>query len=185
MTETQRVANDFPIHPAALIFPAMTAEEFDGLKEDIATCGQRDPVVLYRGQLLDGRHRCRACSELGKEVRTTTWEGDDPVAYVVSVNKHRRHLTPGQWSMCAARAREAYDAQAKERMNVGKGRDGSGGRGHKLNPVVNLPQGLPDHGKSRDNVGKAFGVSGKSVDHATKVLKNAVPEVIKQGAEAV
>ena len=43
--------------------------------------------------------------------------------------------------------------------------------------VVNLPQ--LDQGRSRDKAGKALGVSGTLVDHATKVLKNAVPEVIK------
>jgi hypothetical protein len=34
-------------------------------------------------------------------------------------------------------------------------------------------------GDARDEVGKVIVVSGKSVDHATKVLNNAVPEVIK------
>src|SRR5262245_63591014 len=39
-----------------------------------------------------------------------------PVSRVVSKNLHRRHLTSAQLALCAARAREFYDLQAKERM---------------------------------------------------------------------
>ena len=53
-----------------------------------------------------------------------------------------------------------YDRQARERMQVRKG-DQPGAS------PVNLP-GLSD---ARDAAGKEFGVSGKSVDHATKVLE--------------
>jgi hypothetical protein len=53
----------------------------------------------------------------------------------------------------AARAKEYYEKAAKERMNSGKGADGSGGRGNKRNPEANLPEGLP--GRSRDKAGKS------------------------------
>ncbi len=72
--------------------------------------------------------------------------------------------------MCAARAREMYDRQAKERQKVRKGSQPGA-------TPANLPE-LPK-GDARDHVGKAFGVSGRSVDYATKVLKNAEPEVVK------
>lgn len=34
-------------------------------------------------------------------------------------------------------------------------------------------------------MGKEIGVSGNVIDHATKVLKNAVPEVVKECGGAV
>jgi hypothetical protein len=60
-------------------------------------------------------------------------------------------------------------------MKAGKGQDGSGGRGNKKNPPENLPEGST--GDSRDQVGKAFNVSGKSIDYATKVIEQGIPEL--------
>ena len=79
-------------------------------------------------------------------------------------------MTPSQASMCAARARELYEQQAKERQ--------------KRKPadfvVANLPPQNEGH-KARDAAGKAFGVSGKSVDFAKKVLDKGIPELAKAG----
>ena len=55
------------IHPAAKALPDMTAEEFAALKADISTNGLLCPLERYEGSLIDGRHRLRACNELGIE----------------------------------------------------------------------------------------------------------------------
>jgi hypothetical protein len=57
-----------------------------------------------------------------------------------------------------------YDAQAKDRQREAASR-GNRSRAGKDAPVpANLPE--PD-GDARDQVGKDFAVSGKTVDHAT------------------
>jgi hypothetical protein len=63
--------------------------------------------------------------------------------------------------MIGARVREQYDLAAKERQKRSKGRGQKG------------PANLPDlkSSDSRDQAGNAVGVSGKSIDAATKVLK--------------
>jgi hypothetical protein len=52
------------------------------------------------------------------------------------------------------------------------------GKGRPKQGVEKLPPPI-DGGKARDQVGKDFGVSGRSVDYATKVLREAVPEVVE------
>ena len=50
----------------------------------------------------------------------------------------------------------------------------------KRKPARSAPENLPEQkGDSRDKAGDAVGVSGKSVDFATKVLKQGVPELAK------
>lgn len=155
-------------HPAASIFPMLPEDKLLELADDIEKNGQREAILILDGKILDGRNRSCACQLKGiRLVTKIVTDIDDPVAYVLSLNLHRRHLTPSQASMCAARARELYEQQAKERMLSGK----------KSDPVENLPQG--ESSKARDAAGKAFGVSGKSVDFAKKVLDKGIPELAK------
>lgn len=155
-------------HSAANIFP-LDEEHIDELAEDIRLHGQEEKIKIFDGKIVDGRRRYTACAKAGIEPKYETIQTDDPVRYVLSLNLHRRHLTPSQRSMIGARAREWYDQQAKERQQR-----------KPKSVVANLPQqNSDDTGKARDAVGKVVGVSGKSIDHATKVLNNAEPEVIQ------
>lgn len=155
-------------HPAANLFP-MDDDTLNELAEDIRTHGLLCPVELYEGKIIDGRRRWLASRMAGiGEPAMVDVTPDDPVAYVLSLNLHRRQLTPSQRAMVAARARDMYDKLAKERQKLSKG---AGVKG-----PVNLPDLKSD---ARDQAGKAVGVSGKSVDYATKVLAHGTPELIK------
>jgi len=92
-----------PFHPLADIFPLMQGEEYASLVADIKAHGLRDPAIVYEDELLDGRNRQRACLDAGVPLRTRPFEGDDPLAFVISVNLHRRHLNVSQRAMIAAK----------------------------------------------------------------------------------
>ncbi len=96
--------NEYEFHEAANIFPLMNSEEFNHLKADIEERGQREYAVLFEGKIIDGRNRYRACKALGIECEFSELEEcDDPVAYVISANLHRRQLKTSQRAMCAAK----------------------------------------------------------------------------------
>ncbi|MFN7877470.1 MAG: ParB/RepB/Spo0J family partition protein [Pirellula sp.] len=104
--KTSTNKHQYPIHEAAAIFPMMGDREFADFKKDIETYGVKEWGTLYRGQVLDGRNRYKACQELGIEMTFCEIEDDDkfdPVAYVLSHNLHRRHLTESQRAMVAAK----------------------------------------------------------------------------------
>jgi site-specific DNA-methyltransferase (adenine-specific) len=69
----------------------MDAVRLDELKADIAANGQREPITLCDGMILDGRNRYRACIDLGIEPETREYAGD-PWAYAWSLNGARRDL---------------------------------------------------------------------------------------------
>src|SRR6516164_7518423 len=99
---------DLPHHPLAEIFPLMEGEEFDALVKDIEDNGLREPIWLYEDKILDGRNRYRAVVKAKKqyglkEENFRTYNGSDPLGFVVSANLHRRHLTESQRALIAAR----------------------------------------------------------------------------------
>lgn len=85
-------------HPLATKFPDMNDKDFAALVADIQANGQREPIVIFQGQILDGRHRARACQMLGMEPITKVFDGDEAAAALLvdSLNVHRRHLTREQ-----------------------------------------------------------------------------------------
>lgn len=167
--------NEYEFHECASIFPLIVGPQYVSLVADIKANGLRVPIKLFDGKILDGRNRYNACRECGVPPRFEKVETDDPIAYVLSLNLHHRHLSVGERAICAAKAREWYDRQAKERMRV-MGKDGA----LKQHGKQGCDQMVTPHiGKSRDQVGVAFGVSGQSVDRATHVLRDGVPELVK------
>lgn len=150
-------------HEAANIFPLMDEDELRTLAEDIGLRGQLVPIELCDGMIIDGRNRWAACEFAGIEPITVEVNPKDPVAYVLSLNLHRRHLDETQRAMVGGRAKGVYEKQAKERMLSGK----------KADPRDNCPEG-----RASDKAGEAAGVSGKSVDRAAKVLASGSKELI-------
>jgi hypothetical protein len=100
--------DDIKVHPAADLFPMMTDAGLDELAKDIAKNGLRHPIVYLGNELLDGRNRVAAIARIPDEKRraelierlhTKDFEITnfvDPIAYVISANLRRRHLTAEQ-----------------------------------------------------------------------------------------
>lgn len=93
---------NLPAHPLAGLFPMLSDAEIAELADDICTYGQRVPIMVLDGQVLDGRNRLAACKFAEIEPSFELYEGDDPLAFVLSHNLHRRHLTASQRAMVAA-----------------------------------------------------------------------------------
>ncbi len=55
--------------------PLMLDDQFQALKEDIKLNGQLEPIKLYKGKIIDGRHRVRALNELAIESGTAQDSG--------------------------------------------------------------------------------------------------------------
>src|SRR5262249_29148462 len=97
---------EMPFHPVADLFPPMPDTEYEEFKNDIQANGQLVDGWTYQGKIIDGRNRYRACRELGVQPRFQEWDGRGSlVAFVISLNDRRRHLTPTQRAMLAAKAK--------------------------------------------------------------------------------
>jgi hypothetical protein len=97
-------SNGLPFHRYAGLFPMMSDDQIEELSKDIAENGQREPLVLFQGQILDGRNRAVAVAKRGLTWSTRDFDGTESEAlnFVVSKNLHRRHLNESQRAMIAA-----------------------------------------------------------------------------------
>jgi len=76
------------------------------LANDIAENGQREPIQLLGGQVIDGRNRLKACEIAGIDPRFEDIDAaTNPWEFVWSLNGQRRDLTTDQryliWKQCA------------------------------------------------------------------------------------
>ena len=160
------------IHPLADLIPAMSDEQFARLKASIAKNGLREPIVVHEGKVVDGRHRYRACQELGQTPTIQDWDGRGSlVAYVADRNLERRHLTESQRALVGARLQDEFAREAKENMR-------RGGQGLADLPTLHV----------RERAAEVVGVSPRLVGSAARVVQAGTPELVaavQSGAVAV
>ena len=93
---------DYPISEYATLFPDMDPGDYGRLVASIRDHGLLEPIAVWRGQVIDGRHRLRACLQAGVDARFFHLDEDiDPVQYVLAMNRDRRHLDASQRALIA------------------------------------------------------------------------------------
>jgi ParB-like chromosome segregation protein Spo0J len=93
------------VHPLANIFPPMAPDEMERLKDSVEEHGQGEPITVWDGQIVDGRHRYQVCQALGISCRIRDFTGQeaDLAHFVLAQNLTRRHLNETQRAMVAAK----------------------------------------------------------------------------------
>ena len=159
------------VHPVANIFPAMEPDDLKALAADIKKHGQRDPILLKDGKILDGRSRYAACKIAGVEPITRFWGGTEstsPTDFVLSLNFHRRHLTVSQRAGIMASAMTHYEMEAKERQRLGRG------QGVKVSQLCDTLKGT-----AAEIAAKVAGVSPRTMVTAKEILTTD-PKLIEE-----
>ena len=121
----------YRISALATAFPPLPPADYARLRDSIEARGLRTPIVVWRGEIIDGFHRLRACIETGV-APTYRFLGDDedPVAFVVDVNMPFRNMSQNQKAQAAylmsqfstpGRPRSAQENSANLRNNITQG----------------------------------------------------------------
>jgi hypothetical protein len=155
------------VHPMAELLPLLEGEEFGQLVEDIRINGLREPIAFTPdGQLLDGRNRYRACMEIGVDPQSKIVDAE-PVAYVLSANIHRRHLTDRQRVVIGAR--------------IANREWGSNQHKTKEPPTGNSSRSTP----SREQTADLLKVGRRSIDRCKEVLATGTESLVEAVADDV
>lgn len=166
-----------PAHPYAKLFPMLGEADGLALREDISANKQRERIIILDGMILDGRNRQQQLEALGLVDGQLPPEGDDlwitryrrfnreqdgdALAFVLSLNLHRRHLTDSQRAMVAADLATMRQGERTDRADSSE-------------PSANLPK------VSQSDAAEMLHVSTRSVTAATKVREHGAPELVER-----
>lgn len=143
-------------HPLSAAFPAMSAEDFQGLKDSIENIGVQNPITIFEGMVVDGWNRYKAANELGMDCPSKDLDNwIDPVAFVRAQNKDRRHLPLSAWALIEVSLREWKPSHRPD-------------KGELSSPLQASNQEMAD----------AVGVTKRTIQQAKAVQSNATAEVI-------
>jgi len=159
--------HEYHVHPIAKLIPEADEATYAALKADIARDGQRQPIILFEGMVLDGRARLRACIETHRKAMTANLTGteESALAHLIASNLVRRHLTPAQRAAIAVALLGEERKRARQRMLSGR-----------ADPPEDGGEGCA--GEAVVIAGKRLGVSGESVRRAARIGERA-PEVLE------
>jgi hypothetical protein len=175
----------YPPHELAQMFPRPSETEKRELGEHIEKFGLQEPIILFEGKVLDGVSRQEQCAVHDIQPRYAEFMHLSPdiqsagaLNFVIGRNLKRRHLSPSQRAMIAAELIPAMEKKLKE-ARLSK-------NGVEVPTDEEQPKRRgrpPKSGKASAAAAAALGVSPRSVERATEVLKKSPKKAkaIKEG----
>lgn len=161
------------------LVPEMSASEWQEFIENVKKFGIRQPITINKDlTILDGRHRVRACKELGIEriaAIVNEMDGQQAIEYVRDTAIERRTLSVEQRLDIIFKCEDLMNnlvEEAKKRKVEGQEK----GRKNKVSGLE-TPVPKPKEGKRASEViGDMVGASYRTVDRLKKVRKES-PEL--------
>lgn len=152
------------------LIPALTAEEFKQLEANILSEGIRDPLVLWKGYLVDGHNRYAIASEHGLDYKTVNKDFKDSnevKLWMIDNQSGRRNLTDGWKYKLQQVKKEILLEKGKENMSIG---------GELKEGLSTIDKPLKIHNTQKE-IAKALDWSTGKVAMADIVFKKATPEL--------
>lgn len=151
------------------LIPALTAEEFKQLEENILKDGIRDPLVLWNGYLIDGHNRYQIAFKHGLVYKTIDKEFEDESQvkeWMINNQFGRRNLSNYQRSVLALELESVFSKRAKEQQ----------GQRNDIKPTLAISKPI----ETRKELSKIANVSHGTLDKVKLIQAQATPEVKAQ-----
>ena len=161
------------------LIPALSAEEYGQLEENILHDGIRDALIVWDGILLDGHNRYEIAQkyDLPYEVQEMNFDSRaDAERWVILNQFGRRNLSAYDRSILALRLKPIIAAQAKERQEEG------------INQYSLCQKSDKAPIDTKKEIAKAAGVSHDTIAKVEKIETQAPPEIkaaVKSGEMSI
>ncbi len=137
----------------------LTAEEYKELEASIKEEGIRDPIIIWRDQIVDGHHRDKIGTKLGIDVPFKMRVFDDELAaekWILRLQLGRRNLSPADFKLTLGRL---YNTEIESSGQQGKSPSGQ------FVPTADTS------GKKAEEIAKKHNVSARTVKRSGKYAK--------------
>jgi ParB-like chromosome segregation protein Spo0J len=172
----------------------MEGKAFQSLVDSIAVHGVQNPIVSYKGEMLDGRNRLRAVMKLrdeGHKVELPCVEWDSKCGitvteWIAAQNFDRRHLTEDARAMIGAQLITLIKAEAKKAKKDSQfnSNTGKAAASKKAKPAVTTDSPSPqkrDRKKSEERTTAAQAAMKAKVSTHKMKQAMAVDKAVKAG----
>lgn len=139
------------------LIPPLSEEERQQLEANIAEHGCRDPLVTWRGVLLDGHNRYEICTRLGVSFDTVEIDLPDREAvkiWIIDNQRGRRNLTKHAWLDLGFKRAELLKPKAEANKGARTDLSQKSDTGSEFEPVDTLQEAADYAGVSRDTAAK-------------------------------
>ena len=151
------------------LIPPLSAEEYAQLEENCKADGIRDPLVVWRGTLIDGHNRYDIAQKHGLDYTVVEKEFEDETAakiWMVTNQFGRRNLNNYQRSVLALSMEELFKEKAKEKEHA-----------RKTSTCQNSDKSFEEIDTKKE-IGKLANVSHDTIMRVKKIEATATPETI-------
>jgi ParB-like chromosome segregation protein Spo0J len=148
----------------AALIPPMSTDEFEELERSILAEGCRDPIVVWRGVIVDGHTRYRICQAHHLPFMTKEMEfsdRDEAKAWIIGTQLGRRNINLFVKAELASALKNLVAERAKENMRLG--------RGNRVDTPIH----------TREELAKKAGVSHNTISQVDRIKAKGVPELVK------
>lgn len=156
------------------LLPKLEEEKYNLLEEDIKKNGCINPIIVWKGTIVDGHHRYKICKENNIEFKIKEMQFEnkqEAMIWAWTTQKARRNVDDGTLFKIAEKFRSYYEEKAKENM-LATQNNNKASAFQKSEKQVNTTKELA----------KTAGVSTDTMNKVIQVQKHA-PEPIKKAVE--
>jgi len=152
------------------LIPPLSDEEYSGLEKSILEEGVREPIITWRGFIVDGHNRYSIATKHGLDFNTVEYDFADEAAakeWMILNQFARRNISNYQRSLLALELKPLIAAKAKERHGT-------------RTDLGNFPQiSAGSYGETRDELASFAGVSHDTISKVEYIEREA-PDELKQ-----
>jgi transcriptional regulator with XRE-family HTH domain len=168
------------------LIPALSAEEYNQLEQNLIADGCRDPLVVWQetNTLVDGHNRYKLCQKHNipfNTIKKSFCDEEEVRLFIITNQLGKRNLPPEERARLALLLKPTLAAQAKQNLVTSTG----GANPQPLQNSVKAGNTAPKANNTQKELAKIAGVSRDTISKVEKIDTKGIPELKKAAGKDI